>query len=43
MAKGEIRKESKGRKSEKDSKTKAAPQQSYIAAEVIKKKKKEDW
>lgn len=44
MAKGEIRKESKGKKSEKGAKPKTAPQPAYVAAEVISKKKdKDNW
>lgn len=44
MAKGEIRKESKGKKSSKDTKQKTAPQPAYVAAEVISKKKdKDNW
>lgn len=43
MAKGDIKKESKGKKSAKNVKEKTSPQPAYVAAEVIKKKKKEDW
>ena len=43
MGRGEIKKESKGKKSSKNIKEKVAPQPAYTAAEVIKKKKKEDW
>ena len=39
MAKGEIRKESKGRKSEKSSKEKMSQQPAYIAPDVISRKK----
>lgn len=43
MARGDIRKESKGKKSNKGTQTKAQQQPAYVAAEVIKKKKKEEW
>ena len=44
MARGEIRKESKGKKSSKDTKQKTAPQNAYVAAEVISRKKdKGNW
>ncbi len=44
MGRGEIRKESKGKKSSKDTKQKATAQNVYVAAEVISKKKdKENW
>lgn len=39
---GDIKKESKGRKSEKNSKDKAAQQPAYIAPEVISRKKDKD-
>lgn len=39
MARGEIKKESKGRKSEKNIKDRPAPQPAYVAAEVISRKK----
>ena len=39
MARGDIRKESKGRKSSKDIKQKSVPQNAYVAAEVISRKK----
>ena len=42
MARGEIRKESKGRKSEKNTKERTAQQPAYIAAEVISRKKDKD-
>lgn len=42
MARGEIRKESKGRKSEKSSKEKMSQQPAYVAAEVISRKKDKD-
>ncbi len=42
MARGEIRKESKGRKSEKNTKDRPAQQPAYIAAEVISRKKDKD-
>ena len=42
MARGEIKKESKGRKSEKNIKEKPAQQPAYVAAEVISKKKDKD-
>ncbi len=42
MARGEIKKESKGRKSEKNIKDKPAQQPAYIAPEVISRKKDKD-
>lgn len=42
MAKGEIRKESKGKKSDKNSKSKPVAQPAYIAPEVISRKKDKD-
>ncbi len=42
MARGEIRKESKGRKSEKSSKEKVAQMPAYVAPEVISRKKDKD-
>ena len=42
MARGEIKKESKGRKSEKNIKEKPAQQPAYVAAEVISHKKDKD-
>jgi hypothetical protein len=42
MARGEIRKESKGRKSDKSGKEKVAQQPAYIAPEVISRKKDKD-
>ena len=44
MGKGEIRKESKGRPSSKNSKEKPQAQPAYIAPEVISRKKdKDNW
>ncbi len=42
MSRGEIRKESKGRKSEKSSKEKMSQQPAYVAPEVISRKKDKD-
>ena len=42
MARGEIKKESKGRKSEKNIKEKPAQQPAYVAAEVISRRKDKD-
>ncbi len=42
MARGEIKKESKGRKSEKNVKDRPAQQPAYIAPEVISRKKDKD-
>ena len=42
MARGEIKKESKGRKSEKNIKEKTAQQPAYVAAEVISSRKDKD-
>lgn len=43
MGRGEIKKESKGRPSSKNTKEKPIQQPAYIAPEMVKKKKKEDW
>lgn len=42
MARGEIRKESKGKKSGKNVNEKTAQQPAYVAAEVISRKKDKD-
>ncbi len=43
MARGEIKKESKGRPSSKNTKERTIKEPSYIAPEVIKKKKDKDF